>query len=90
MLNRNTFTIGARLTIGAGLLTPPKRPTEGLQRSTRVSRPRRNGRPKVSSSVRPKRPEFGAGLLTPPKRPTEGLLFYSAKSITPGDSQVRM
>ncbi len=33
---------------------------------------------------------IGAGLLTPPKRPTEGLLFYSTKSITPGDSQVRM
>jgi len=76
MLNRNMFD--ARLVFGA------------RQRSARVSRPRRNGRPKVSSFVRLKQPAFGASLLTPPNLPTEGLVFYSAKSITPGDSQVRM
>lgn len=50
---------------------------------------RRNGRPKVSSSVRLKQPTFSAGLPTPPKRATEGLPFSPAKSMPPGDSQVR-
>ncbi len=59
--------------------------------SARVSRPRRNDRPKVSSSIslRLRQPTSGAAHPPPPKQLAEGHRFSPAKSMPPGDSQVR-